>query len=77
MRINSSLRLEINLHHLQDSKNWLQIVEYTFDDIWPDMTINPGQKYVMFDRELAERILKEFEQYNPQTESLLVHCSRD
>jgi predicted protein tyrosine phosphatase len=52
------------------------VVEYTFDDIWPDMVWTDNPRAVMFNESIAERVLREFQTDGLDKEALLVHCSR-
>ncbi|MFH1668321.1 MAG: hypothetical protein ABIA62_00165 [Candidatus Woesearchaeota archaeon] len=64
-----------NLHKfpLEDSKLYIKIAEYLFDDA-DDLFREPDS--VMFDTDIADRMLEDFELHKDDCESLLVHCSR-
>ena len=46
--------------------------EYTFDDVWPGVCNSNG---LMFEENLAQQILEEFNKDRQGCEALLVHCS--
>jgi len=72
IRISSEYSLD-HLYPLVDSENWVKISSYVFDDVWPGM---PGldPRDVLLDDDKAQRILLDFKDYIPQTETLLVQC---
>lgn len=72
---NPQSNLSANSLRLQPSENWIHIGEYNFDDIFP---YNSSQfpKYVLFNEEIAKKILREFSEYRQDSKNLLVHCSQ-
>ncbi len=63
----------LNILPLQESENWVKIFEYHFDDIWPGY---PGitPRDAMFNDDLAQKILSDFQEYKDRVDHLLVHC---
>lgn len=74
IRISSEFSLD-HLDSLVDSENWVKISSYVFDDVWPGMPGGLDPREVVFNEDLAQRILLDFKEYIPQTEAVLVHCS--
>lgn len=64
----------LNIMLLQPSKNWIEIFEYHFDDIWPGCPGGISPREVLFNDNLAQRILSDFDKHRHQVEHLLVHC---
>ena len=64
---------ELRNYKLVDSKFYLKIGEYVFDDIWPGLE---SEDKIMFTSKLASTILADFESIKDECESLMIHCSQ-
>ncbi len=58
---------------LENSPLYVKIVEYVFDDA--DDLYRP-EGALMFDEDIADRMLEDFEFHKDDCDSLLVHCSK-
>ena len=70
IRIFSSWTDEEKIRPLQNSKLYLKIRKYVFDDN-DNVELGP----IWFDRDLAKKVLNDFKGFKNLTEALLVHCS--
>lgn len=61
--------------HFELEKSFLykKVVEYTFDDVSPNLFL---EGYMLIDDAIADLIVKDFAEYREKVEALLVHCSR-
>jgi hypothetical protein len=69
---------EFDLFHimtLKESKNWVKIFDYYFDDVWPGCLGGITPRDALFNNQLAQKIISDFDTYKNQTDHLLVHCS--
>ena len=76
IRIFSSWDRESDKPRLKPRIKYKHICEYTFDDVSPWMAPGYLKKYILFNSELAEKIIREFDQHQKGCEALVVHCSR-
>jgi hypothetical protein len=73
---------------LPKNNNWITINEYKFDDIWPrgwkefqgeDELLNYEGWYhhrrVLFDENMAKKILNDFEKVKNKIENIVIHCT--
>jgi len=73
LRISSEFDF-LDIMPLEKSENWVGIFEYHFDDIWPKCPGRVSPKEVMFNDELAQKVLSDFREHKDQVDRLLVHC---
>ncbi len=61
---------------LQDSKNYLAIKKYVFDDIeyTPEQEEGCGEDYLAINDSIAREIITDFKPYRNSIDELLVHC---
>lgn len=63
-----------SVRDLRDSKLYLKIMTYNFDDNQKTPPVDVGPKW--FDENIAKSIVEDFEPFRNEVEWLLVHCSR-